>query len=775
MSATARLTTAEFVLKGRDEHLNKTLEQGERRFKSYGDRARRAANDQQYFQKGVRGTAAGVAALDGPLGGIASRITAVNSIVTSGALAWAGMGAAIGGAVYILGLSLRQFSEMEQYQLRTEALVRSTGQAAGFTADQLDHLARSSARSTLFSTRDYREGINVLQTFRTVSEENFTRTIGLAADLAVVMKSSVSTASQQLGRALEEPEYGLTALRRSGVSFLETERELIIELARTGRLAEAQGLILDKLAAQVGGAAVGASGGLAGKVDSLKQSWEEMLEAITESTGANEIAGTFLDNLGGRLDSMSRAMGRTEREQLAAELRTLQQERRALENQVANPSNFILGEFFAEDRARRLETVKRQIQEVDAALEGLYQQSIEEENRARENAAQARAEQEEQRSIAFINNFQKELASEREELRMDHEKKLQQIQGLTVQETELRRMGFETVDAMREHYSDLEVKRYNDAVAEVERKEEERLKREADRARREREQQEKTVQSFNKRYDDIRQMRYREMEDEQALEDQRHRQLLEQLQAEREAIAEHGAMTAEIEQQYRDAEFQANLLHEERSAKIREDNRKKDYQQEVAKFSALLNLSDEYNRSRIQGENRYVAMAINLGRMLLDEERRNKLKEATMEGKTAIIKAWNSAPFPANVPAVTLTTAAVAANIAEIAAIAHGGLNLASTQRQDEVTVLAQRGERILSKNQNQDLTRAAMAINSGRMSLNVNIIGAPSTPRVEQSGDDLNIYFEGIENRLADRIASGRGPLSEAISSRQVTFGAAA
>ena len=77
------------------------------------------------------------------------------------------------------------------------------------------------------------------------------------------------TAALQLGKALEEPEIGLSALRRVGVSFSEEQKEQIKVLSLTGRQAEAQSLILKALKEQVGGAGEGAAGGLAGAFDTL--------------------------------------------------------------------------------------------------------------------------------------------------------------------------------------------------------------------------------------------------------------------------------------------------------------------------------------------------------------------------------------------------------------------------------------------------------------------------------------------------------------------------
>lgn len=79
------------------------------------------------------------------------------------------------------------------------------------------------------------------------------------------------------------------------------------------------------------------------------------------------------------------------------------------------------------------------------------------------------------------------------------------------------------------------------------------------------------------------------------------------------------------------------------------------------------------------------------------------LKEAILAGKSAIMKAWNSAAFPANLPAVAITTASVGMTIRDIMkGQAHDGMDsLPSTG-----TYMLERGERVVSSRANRDLTQ---------------------------------------------------------------------
>ena len=77
--------------------------------------------------------------------------------------------------------------------------------------------------------------------------------------------------------------------------------------------------------------------------------------------------------------------------------------------------------------------------------------------------------------------------------------------------------------------------------------------------------------------------------------------------------------------------------------------------------------------------------------------------EATIAGILAVQKALASAPPPVNFAIAGMTAAITAANVAKISGIAHGGLENVPA----ESTYLLQRGERVLSPEQNRDLTSA--------------------------------------------------------------------
>ena len=89
----------------------------------------------------------------------------------------------------------------------------------------------------------------------------FDRATMAALDLAAAGFGQAETNAVQLGKALQDPVKGITALARAGVTFTEQEKEKIKALVESGDILAAQNLILSSIEGQVGGTAeAGASG-----------------------------------------------------------------------------------------------------------------------------------------------------------------------------------------------------------------------------------------------------------------------------------------------------------------------------------------------------------------------------------------------------------------------------------------------------------------------------------------------------------------------------------
>ena len=186
--------------------------------------------------------------------------------------------------------SVKAFDKQQKALAQVEAGLKSTGNAAGFTSDQLQKMASDLQGKTIFGDEVIlKDATAQLLTFTNISGEQFARTQEAALDLATRLDGDLKSASIQLGKALNDPVANLSALSRSGIQFSEEQKATIKSLAETNRLADAQTLILDELNKQYGGSAEAAAkagiGGIQQLQNSLGDLGEEFGKIISDNIG----------------------------------------------------------------------------------------------------------------------------------------------------------------------------------------------------------------------------------------------------------------------------------------------------------------------------------------------------------------------------------------------------------------------------------------------------------------------------------------------------------
>ena len=235
-----------------------------------------------------RNASTATAALQGPLNGLSGRLSFIATGLTRVGAGGLALGAGIAGLGFAAQNSLAIFQSFEQQMFKLEALTKSTGFTAGFTANELNAMAEEISRGTLASAKDIRDAQGVLLTFKSISGDTFKSAIGLTQDIAGVMGTTAVSGAKQLGKALEDPSRNLTALTRAGISFSDEETKKIKLLQESGKLFEAQSIIVKTLEEQVGGAGTG--GGLSAATDLLSDNFIELNRVIAEETGLAELA-----------------------------------------------------------------------------------------------------------------------------------------------------------------------------------------------------------------------------------------------------------------------------------------------------------------------------------------------------------------------------------------------------------------------------------------------------------------------------------------------------
>jgi hypothetical protein len=189
--------------------------------------------------------------------------------------------AAIGGAALITS-AVGEVREANKVQAQTAAAIRSTGGAANLTARDVARLASSIEDATAVEDDNVQAGANLLLTFTNIKEEVkggrgvFSEATRVLVDMAAAMGNDVSSGAIQLGKALNDPVAGVSALAEVGVTFTDQQKAQIAAMVQAGDTAEAQRVILAELRKEFGGSAAAQ----ADSVDRQLRKWDELQERV---------------------------------------------------------------------------------------------------------------------------------------------------------------------------------------------------------------------------------------------------------------------------------------------------------------------------------------------------------------------------------------------------------------------------------------------------------------------------------------------------------------
>jgi hypothetical protein len=176
-------------------------------------------------------------------------------------------------------ISLKSWDKQEKAIAQVNAGLLSTGNAVGFTSEQLQKMASDLQNTSLFGDEEILQDATAqLLTFTNIAGDQFARTQQAAIDLSTRLGGDLKSASIQLGKALNDPVANLSALSRSGIQFSKEQKAVIKSLADSNRLADAQTIILDELARQYGGAGEAASKAGLGGLKQLQNSLGDLME-----------------------------------------------------------------------------------------------------------------------------------------------------------------------------------------------------------------------------------------------------------------------------------------------------------------------------------------------------------------------------------------------------------------------------------------------------------------------------------------------------------------
>lgn len=156
--------------------------------------------------------------------------------------------------------SVRGAQQQAEAMGQVNAALKSMGDGAGRTSEQLLRMSDEMELRSLFDGDEILRKLTAnMLTFGNVAGENFDRAQQAALDLSTRMGTDLQSSALLVGKALNDPVKGLTALRRTGIQFTEQQQDQVKAMAAVGDTAGAQSVMLAELERQFGGAAQAAA------------------------------------------------------------------------------------------------------------------------------------------------------------------------------------------------------------------------------------------------------------------------------------------------------------------------------------------------------------------------------------------------------------------------------------------------------------------------------------------------------------------------------------
>jgi phage-related protein len=227
----------------------------------------------------------------------------------TGGLIQEGISRVAGAVSDLFGGMIDEASEAQDGLAQLTSVLQATGGAAGVTAQQvLDLSSNLSAENGLskFTDDAILAGENLLLTFKNIGGDVFPMATQALVDMGQAMGTGPQEEAIRLGKALNDPIAGLSALSRVGVTFSDSQKEAIESMVKMGDTAGAQKAILAELTSEFGGSAAAAAGTFSGQMMTLREMFAGFqetvgtalmpaLQSITSALTSSEVRGAIQD------------------------------------------------------------------------------------------------------------------------------------------------------------------------------------------------------------------------------------------------------------------------------------------------------------------------------------------------------------------------------------------------------------------------------------------------------------------------------------------------
>ena len=244
------------------------------------------------------------------------------------ATAFFGARALISGFQNILELTKQQ--ALAEAQLN--AVLKSTKNIAGLTSKELKNMASAFQSQTRYGDEAIMTAQSLMLTFTKVGKDVFPDAIETVMNMSEAMGVDMKQSVIQVGKALNDPILGVTALRRVGVQLSKQQEDSVRHFVEVGDIASAQKVILGELETQFGGVARAAGQTMPGALEQMNNAQGDASQALGKllSPAIIEIAN-FFEKAAKKSRAFYLSLTETELQTTIRELGELGQEVKALE------------------------------------------------------------------------------------------------------------------------------------------------------------------------------------------------------------------------------------------------------------------------------------------------------------------------------------------------------------------------------------------------------------------------------------------------------------
>ena len=194
--------------------------------------------------------------------------------------------AAFGASVVVVARkAINAHLAQAQSAAKLAATLKATGYAAGLTSGELIKQAAALQKVTGVGDETIVSMQGILATFRNIKGDTFKEATALIVDMGAALgkagkgSADVESSVIQVGKALNDPIAGISALNRVGIQFTEQQKQQVKAMQEAGDMAGAQRIILDELANQFGGTAKAMADAARGTMQ-LKAAFGDAMEEV---------------------------------------------------------------------------------------------------------------------------------------------------------------------------------------------------------------------------------------------------------------------------------------------------------------------------------------------------------------------------------------------------------------------------------------------------------------------------------------------------------------